>query len=148
VDLQRALKARGPREASRSIGSLRAVHVIEHPSDVIGALEEFHRLVRPGGRTTIVTPHYTDFSSFCDSTPHWHLNSFSSRYFGEDHGGFGCYSALRLREVSVLVRLLALWKWLGFELAVNRFPRFRRFCEYYLCFAVRGKVIEFEFETV
>jgi hypothetical protein len=110
-------------------------------------VEEFHRLVRPGGRITIVTPHYTDFSSFCDPTHRWHLNSFSFRYFGQDHGGFGYYSTRRLREISVRVRLLALWRWLGFELLVNRFPRFRRFWEHYLCFLVRGKVIEFEFET-
>jgi hypothetical protein len=103
--------------------------------------------VRPGGRITIVTPHYTDFSSFCDPTHRWHLNSFSFRCFGPDHGGFGYYSARRFREISVRVRLLALWRWLGFELLVNRFPRFRRFWEHYLCFLVRGKVIEFEFET-
>ena len=37
---------------------------------------------------------------------------------------------------------------LGFELLVNHFPRFRRFWEYYLCYVVRGKVMEFEFEAV
>ncbi len=130
-----------------SFDRLRAVHVIEHLSDVIGAMEEFHRLVRPGGRITIVTPHYTDFSSFCDPTHRWHLNSFSFRYFGEDHGGFGYYSQRRLREISVRVRLLALWRWTGLEWMVNRSRRFRRFWEHYLCFVVRGKVIEFEFET-
>jgi len=31
---------------------------------------------------------------------------------------------------------------------VNRFPRYRRFWEYYLCYVVRGKVMEFEFEVV
>ena len=71
---------------------LRAVHFIEHVGDVIRTMEEFHRLVRPGGRIVIVTPHYTDFSSFCDPTHRWHLNSFSFRYFGEDHAGFGYYS--------------------------------------------------------
>jgi len=65
---------------------------------------------------------------------------------GPRHGGFGYYSDARLREISVHVRLLALWRWLGFEFLVNRFPRFRRFWEYYLCFVVRGKVMEFEFE--
>lgn len=126
---------------------VRAIHVIEHVSDVVRAVEEFHRLARPGGRIRIVTPHYTDFSSFCDPTHRWHLNSYSFRYFGEDHGGFGYYSACRLREISVRLRLLALWRWLGFEWLVNRFPRARRFWEHYLCFVVRGKVIEFEFET-
>ncbi|HLK19780.1 MAG TPA: methyltransferase domain-containing protein [Bryobacteraceae bacterium] len=131
-----------------SFQSLRAVHVIEHVSDVIRAMEEFHRLVRPGGRVLIVTPHYTDFSSFCDPTHKWHLNSFSFRYFGKDDAGFGYYSAARFREVSVHVRLLALWRYLGFEFLVNRFPRFRRFWEHYLCYVVRGKVMEFEFEAI
>jgi SAM-dependent methyltransferase len=131
-----------------SFGELRAVHVIEHVSDVIRAMEEFHRVVMPGGRVYLATPHYTDFSSFCDPTHRWHLNSFSFRYFGENHGGFGYYSAARFRQVKVYVRLLALWRWLGFEFLVNHFPRFRKFWEYYLCDVVRGKVMEFEFEAI
>jgi SAM-dependent methyltransferase len=131
-----------------SFQSLRAVHVIEHLSDVIRAMEEFHRLVRPGGRVLIVTPHYTDFSSFCDPTHKWHLNSFSFRYFGSDNAGYGYYSSARFREVSVHVRLLALWRYLGFEFLVNHFPRFRRFWEHYLCYVVRGKVMEFCFEAI
>jgi SAM-dependent methyltransferase len=131
-----------------SFDQLRAVHVIEHVSDVIRTIEEFHRLVRPGGAIHIVTPHYTDFSSFCDPTHRWHLSSFSLRYFGEDNAGFGYYSAARLREKSVRVKLLQFWRYLGFEWMVNTFPRFRRFWEYYLCFVVRGKVIEWELEVV
>src|SRR4051812_19084516 len=61
----------------KAFDGLQAVHVIEHVSDVIKAMEEFHRIVRPGGEVFIVTPHYTDFSSFCDPTHRWHLNSFS-----------------------------------------------------------------------
>lgn len=128
--------------------AVRAVHVIEHVSDVIRAMEEFHRIAGEHGRVLIVTPHYTDFSSFCDPTHKWHLNSFSFRYFGSDHGGFGYYSRARFREISVHVRLLALWRWVGFEFLVNRFLWFRRFWEYYLCFVVRGKVMEFEFEAM
>jgi SAM-dependent methyltransferase len=125
-----------------SFDEVRAVHVIEHVSDVIRTMEEFHRLLREGGQVYIATPHYTDFSSFCDPTHRWHLNSFSLRYFGQDDAGFGYYSRARFREKSVRVKLLALWRYLGFELLVNAFPRFRRFWEHYLCFVVRGKVIE------
>jgi SAM-dependent methyltransferase len=125
-----------------------AIHVIEHVEDVIRTMEEFHRLARPGGTVRIETPHYTDFSSFCDPTHRSHLNSFSFRYFGPDHGGFGYYSKARFREISVRVKLLAFWRWLGFEFLVNHFPRYRRFWEYYLCYVVRGKVMEFEFEVV
>jgi len=129
-----------------SFDRVRAVHVLEHVADVIAAMEEFHRLLAPGGRLLIVTPHFSDFSSFCDPTHRRHLSSFSFRYFGDDHGGFGYYSRARFREIFVRVRLLAFWRWL--EFLVNRSRRFRRFWEYYLCFVVRGKFVEIELEKV
>jgi SAM-dependent methyltransferase len=131
-----------------SFDSVRAIHVIEHVADVVLTIEEFHRLARPGGTIVIVTPHYTDFSSFCDPTHRWHLNSFSLRYFGEDNAGYGYYSTARLEESSVRVRLLSLWKWLGFEFLVNHSRRFRRFWEFYLCYVIRGKVIEWELKVL
>ena len=127
---------------------VRAVHVIEHVGDVIRTMEEFWRLLRPDGVLFIATPHYTDFSSFCDPTHRWHLNSFSFRYFGSDNAGYGYYSRVRFREKKVRVTLLAFWRYLGFQLLVNAFPRFRRFWEHYLCFVVRGKAIEFELIAV
>jgi SAM-dependent methyltransferase len=132
--------------AAETFDEIRAVHVIEHVADVIRTMEEFWRLLRPGGRLLVVTPHYTDFSSFCDPTHRRHLTSFSFRYFGEDHGGFGYYTPVRFREISVRVRLLALWKWLGLEWLINASRRFRLFWEHYLCFVVRGKLIEFRLE--
>ena len=131
-----------------AFGGLRAIHVIEHVSDVMKTMEEFHRLVRPGGVVTIITPHYTDFSSFCDPTHKWHLNTFSFRYFGEDNAGYGYYSHVRFRENFVHVKLLNLWKLLGFEFLVNHSQVFRKFWEHYLCFVVRGKVIEWRLEVV
>ena len=127
---------------------LQAIHVIEHVSDVIKTIEEFHRLVRAGGEVFIVTPHYTDFSSFCDPTHKWHLNSYSLRYFGEDNAGYGYYSKAKFQEISTRVKLLSFWRLLGFQLLVNAFPRFRRFWEFYLCYVVRGKVIEWRLRVV
>ncbi|MBM3798284.1 MAG: methyltransferase domain-containing protein [Acidobacteria bacterium] len=127
---------------------IRLIHVIEHVASVIKTMDELARLTRPGGRIILATPHYTDFSSFCDPTHHWHLNTYSFRYFGEDNAGFGYYSPTQLREISCRVKLLALWRYCGFELLVNRWPRFRKFWEHYLCFVVRGKVMEFEFEVL
>jgi SAM-dependent methyltransferase len=131
-----------------SFREVRASHVIEHVADVIGTMEEFHRMLAPGGRVLMITPHYTDFSSFCDPTHRWHLNSFSMRYFGDDNAGFGYYSNVRFREISVYTKLLSFWRLLGFEFLVNRFSRFRRFWEYYLCYVVRGKLIEWTLEAV
>ena len=134
--------------ASDRFDQIRVIHVIEHVADVIATMEELHRLSRPGGRIVVETPHYTDFSSFCDPTHRWHLNSFSFRYFGDRNGGFGYYSRARLRERRVQVKLLRLWRWLGFEWAVNHSMAFRRFWEHYLCFLIRGKAIVFEFEVL
>ena len=127
---------------------LYATHVIEHVADVMKTMEEFHRLVRAGGEVLIATPHYTDFSSFCDPTHRWHLNSFSLRYFGEDHAGYGYYSHVRFEEISVYVKLLSLWRMLGFEWLVNHFRWFRRFWEYYLCYVIRGKVIDWRLKVI
>ena len=134
--------------ADNCFDQIRAVHVIEHVEDVLATMKEFHRLARPAGTILVVTPHYTDFSSFCDPTHRWHLNSFSFRHFGEDHGGYDFYTQQKLMERRVHVRLLALWRWLGFEFLVNHSRRFRLFWEHYLCYVVRGKVITFEFEVL
>jgi SAM-dependent methyltransferase len=134
--------------ADNSFREVRATHVLEHVENVIRTMEEFHRLLAPGGRVTIVTPHYTDFSSFCDPTHRWHLNSFSLRYFGDDHAGYSYYSQARFREILTHVKLLAFWRYLGFEFLVNHSVRFRRFWEFYLCYLVRGKVIEWQLEAI
>jgi SAM-dependent methyltransferase len=129
---------------------VRAIHVIEHVADVISTMEEFHRVTRADGTIFIVTPHYTDFSSFCDPTHRWHLNSFSFYYFYPQgiHGQPSFYSRARMHESRVNVRLLRLWRMLGFEFMVNHARWFRRFWEFYLCFVIRGKVMEFEFEVL
>ena len=133
-----------------SFDQVRAVHLIEHVADVVATMEELHRITRPGGVLFIVTPHYTDFSSFADPTHRWHLNSYSFRIFypGGIHGQDHFYSGVRLRPRRTTVKLLKLWKWLGFELLVNHIEPFRRFWEFYLCFIIRGKVLEFEFEVL
>jgi hypothetical protein len=46
------------------------------------------------------------------------------------------------------VKLLSLWRLLGFEFLVNASRRFRKIWEHYLCYVVRGKVIEFELEVL
>ena len=136
--------------ADNSFDRVRALHLIEHVSDVIRTMEEFHRVTRRGGTILIVTPHYTDFSSFRDPTHRWHLNTYSFVYFysGGMHGRDMWYTRTRLRERRLNVRLLNLWRVLGFELLLNHAQWFRRFWEHYLSFVIRGKVMEFEFEVV
>ncbi len=136
--------------ADNSFDGVRALHLIEHVSDVIKTMEEFHRVTRAGGIIYVVTPHYTDASSFRDPTHRWHLNTYSFLYFypGGMHGRDMWYTRVRLREKRNTVKLLNLWKWLGFEFLVNHLRWFRKFWEYYLSFLIRGKVMEFELEVL
>ena len=114
--------------ADASFEQIRGVHVIEHVGDIMATMQELHRLARPGGLIVLVTPHYTDFSSFCDPTHRWHLNSFSFRHFSlDDNAGYGfCHHERKLKERRATgMRLLAFWRWLGFEFLVNHSRRFR-----------------------
>ncbi len=64
VDLDRFLYPFADGSFDRST----AIHVIEHVDDVIGTMEEFHRLARPGG-TVHRDPSLHRFQFLCDPTP-------------------------------------------------------------------------------
>lgn len=136
--------------ADSTFDHVRAVHVLEHVEDPIHFIEEMCRVARPGARLLIVTPHCSDASAYADPTHRRHLNTFSLRFFypGGVHGRDHWYSTARLRERGLRVRLLALWRWCGIEWLINHIRPLRNFWEYYLCFLIRAKVIEFDLEVV
>jgi ubiquinone/menaquinone biosynthesis C-methylase UbiE len=133
-----------------SFDEVRAVHVIEHAQDIMKTIAEIHRVARSAGRLYLVTPHYTDSSSWRDPTHRWHLNTYSFRYWEicGFHQKRHWYTQLELREISLHIELARLWKRTGFQWLVNHVEGFRRFWEQYLCFIVRGKQMEFTFEVV
>lgn len=134
--------------ADNSFDEVRAVHVVEHLQDVLKAVSEFHRVTRPGGTLYLVTPHYSDFASWCDPRHRWHLNSFSFRYFDRVQGERHWYTRAELHERRLRIGFPWLWRLLGLAWLVNHAAWFRRFWEMYLCFLVRGKQMEFTFEVV
>jgi SAM-dependent methyltransferase len=134
--------------ADSTFAQVRAVQVVEHLESVMGSVSEMHRVTRPGGSIYLVTPHYSDYSSWCDPTHRWHLNSFSFYFFGLHHGQRHWYTRLELRQVRLHVEMARIWKWLGIGFLIDRFVWFRRFWEMYLCFLVRAKQMEFTFEVV
>lgn len=134
--------------AADSFDEVRAVHVIEHLEDIVRFVSEMHRVTRAGGKIYIATPHYSDYSSWCDPTHRWHLNSFSFFYFTSLHGQHPWYTRLVLRELKVHVELARLWKWLGIGLLVDHSVKFRRLWEIYWCYLLRAKQMEFTFEVI
>lgn len=57
--------------------------VIEHLNNIPETMEEFHRILKPGGVVKITTPHFSCANSYIDPTHRWHLSYFSFDYFSE-----------------------------------------------------------------
>jgi SAM-dependent methyltransferase len=97
--------------------------VIEHLADVVRAMEEMHRIGRPGARVHITTPHFSCANSFTDPTHRHHLGYFSFDHFtGENQWNF--YTAARFRTVGRRLRFYGRYKNLHVSWVANRFPRF------------------------
>ncbi|KIX14888.1 hypothetical protein X474_07000 [Dethiosulfatarculus sandiegensis] len=60
---------------------VRASHVVEHLPDICGFMAEVHRVLKPGGRIYILTPHYSAAGSYRDPTHIHHLALKSFDYF-------------------------------------------------------------------
>lgn len=133
-----------------SFDTIRAIHVIEHVHDIMRTMAEIHRVGRDAGQIEIVTPHYSDSSSWRDPTHRWHLNTDSFRFWTASgiHHERHWYTRLELRPVRLHVELARPWKLIGFQWLVNHAKPCRQFWEQYACFAVRAKQMEFTFEIV
>lgn len=68
-----------------SFSEIECFDVIEHLGDISKTMEEFYRILEPGGMLKITTPHFSCANSFVDPTHKWHLSYFSFDYFCGDH---------------------------------------------------------------
>ena len=133
---------------SSSFDEIRLIHVIEHLDSIIRVMEEIYRMVRPGGRVTIITPHYSDFQSWNDPTHRWHLTTYSFRYF-EPEWESSYYSLARFKIESIHIDMARIWRPLGVEALLNLSLRHnslrsvRKFWEGYLSFLLRAGAMTF-----
>jgi SAM-dependent methyltransferase len=107
--------------ADASFDEVLAFDVIEHLTDIVGTMEEIHRVCRSGGLLRITTPHFSCANSFIDPTHRFHFSWFSFHYFtGENE--FAFYSRARFRRrASKLFFNRGIINRLVFHLA-NRWP--------------------------
>jgi SAM-dependent methyltransferase len=107
-----------------------ARHVLEHVSAPLTVLAELHRVTRPGGIVTIVTPHFSSSTSWTDPTHRHHFTSRSFDYLTEA-GAWNYYEDVRYEVVERRLtlamvagprgRVVPVWKVMGVEALVNRF---------------------------
>lgn len=122
-------------------------HVIEHLQQVIGVMEELHRVCRPGGRVLVRVPHFSSLNFNTDPT---HVHAFSSRSFnylciGEPEQRYG-YSTVQYRK---LVGRMDMRPLSPFNRLLMRFiNRYLAFYEEHLAYVIPGQELLFVLEVV
>jgi SAM-dependent methyltransferase len=129
---------------SNSFDVIVARDVIEHLADIVRAMEEIHRIGRPGARVHITTPHFSCANSFTDPTHRFHLGYFSFDYFtGANQWGF--YTRARFRMVDRRIRFYGRYKNFHIAWLANRYPRFY---EEHLCWIFPAWYLVFDLQVV
>lgn len=75
-------------------------NVIEHVRNVVGLMEEVHRIGRPNAEVIITTPHFSSLYSYQDPTHLRHLALDSMDYFTEHTSHSNFYTSCRFRIVG------------------------------------------------
>jgi SAM-dependent methyltransferase len=55
--------------------------ILEHLDDILGVMNELHRILKPEGVAKIITPHFSSLYSWDDPTHRHHFSSNSFDYF-------------------------------------------------------------------
>jgi len=126
-----------------------AFSVVEHLENFFGVFGELWRILKPGGRVVLLTPHFSNDGSYIDPSHRLHLSLRSFDYFieGTDlFASYGFYSRTRFRVAERLLMLEPPWNHVPLlQRAVNRASAIY---ERHLCFLIRGRGIYLELEAV
>ncbi|MCI0370083.1 MAG: class I SAM-dependent methyltransferase [candidate division NC10 bacterium] len=86
--------------ADNSFDLILCHHVIEHLGSIVQAMEELHRIGRPGAVVEIITPHFSSLYSWQDPTHRHHLALDSFDYFTENTRHTNFYTSKRFRVLE------------------------------------------------
>lgn len=113
-DIEQALPFKNER-----IDSIIASNILEHMSDTIITLEEFHRVLKTGGTAIIEVPHVRSLGAFMDPTHKRFFTIMTMDYFTEE-SAFKYYSHARFKIIRKELKFEPKWlQWL-----FNRRPEF------------------------
>ncbi len=88
------------------------VSVLEHVDDVVGVMEELHRVCRPGAEIRIYAPFASSHHVWTDPTHKRGFTSQSFKYFTEDFAeNYFEYSTVRYRILDVRYNYYEDWIW-------------------------------------
>ncbi len=125
-------------------------HSLAHLGNVVKAIEELHRILRPNGVLEIVCPHFSSDNAFTDITSRWFFGYRSMDFFCPNRKFKYRYGSARFELVEVRISFLQAavfapdrykpnpFRTLGIEAVINRFPRFY---EHFLTFLLRANEV-------
>jgi hypothetical protein len=82
---------------SAGFGEVHAYDVLEHLEDVVAAMEEIHRICRPGARVHMTVPHFSSANAYTDPTHRHQFSCASFEYFDSAHE-LAFYSGARFKR--------------------------------------------------
>ena len=94
--------------------------VIEHVEHPISVISELHRILRPGGRLQLRTPHFSSALAYGDPTHRHYFSAMAIRSFAEPR--FAHYSDIRFQINRISLDLWLPFRCVGIDAFANRFP--------------------------
>jgi predicted SAM-dependent methyltransferase len=118
-------------------------HVLEHINDLVGVMNEIHRISKNGCRVKIITPHFSSLNSWEDPT---HTRHFARRSFSFfDSESKHCYTSQRMKTISAEISFGGgLWDFMG-KMQYKCFPEL---WEKHFAFIWRARNLFVELEVV
>lgn len=94
--------------------------VIEHVAEPMRVATEVHRILRPGGRLQLRTPHFSSSLAYGDPTHRHYYSTNAIRYLADP--GFAHYSSARFTVEHITLDLWLPFRMLGVAAVANRYP--------------------------
>lgn len=94
--------------------------VLEHVREPVRVVEELRRVLRPGGRLQLRTPHFSSVLAYGDPTHRHYFSALAIRSLAEPR--FAHYTPVRFEIVHVTLDLWLPFRLAGLERLANRFP--------------------------
>ena len=94
--------------------------VLEHVAEPMRLADELHRILRPGGRLKLRTPHFSSALAYGDPTHRHYYSTKAISYLAEP--AFAHYSAARYAIDHITLDLWLPYRALGIAALANRFP--------------------------
>ncbi|MCZ7649388.1 MAG: class I SAM-dependent methyltransferase [Planctomycetota bacterium] len=120
-----------------------ASHVLEHLNDLVGVMNEIHRVAKPGARIELLTPHFSSLNSWEDPTHTRHFARRSFEFFDTSKPHHYTNRCMKTRKVELTFGG-GLWDLFGkilYKLSPNLWEK-------HFCFIWRARNLSVELEVV